>query len=63
MNFELLKCKNCNLIYANKIPNFMKIKKLYNETIYPSRQQALDASTTYFKYLKKNLKIKKKIMH
>jgi 2-polyprenyl-3-methyl-5-hydroxy-6-metoxy-1,4-benzoquinol methylase len=60
MNFELLKCKNCSLIYANKIPNFMKIKKLYNETIYPSRQQALDASTTYFKYLKKNLKIKKK---
>jgi len=60
MNFELLKCKNCSLIYANKIPNFTKIKKLYNETIYPFRQEAFDASKTYFEYLKKNLKIKKR---
>jgi len=60
MNFELLKCKNCSLVYANKIPDFTKIKRQYNEAIYLSQQEALDASKTYFEYLKKNLKIKKR---
>lgn len=60
MNFELLKCKKCSLIYANKIPDFIKIKNLYNETARPSQQEAMDASKTYFEYLKKNLKLKKR---
>jgi ubiquinone/menaquinone biosynthesis C-methylase UbiE len=60
MNYELVKCKKCNLIYASKIPNFTKIRKLYNETSYVSEQDSYDASQTYFKYLKKYLKIKKR---
>ena len=60
MNFELVKCKNCSLIFANKVPNFKEIKKLYNETSYVSKQDALDASKTYFKYLKKYLKTKER---
>jgi 2-polyprenyl-3-methyl-5-hydroxy-6-metoxy-1,4-benzoquinol methylase len=58
MNFELIKCNKCSLIFASKIPNFKKIKKLYNETGFGSEQDALDASQTYFKYLKTYLKLK-----
>ena len=58
MNFELVKCEKCSLIFANKIPNFKKIRKLYNETDFVSEQDALDASQTYFEYLKGNLKLK-----
>ncbi len=57
MNFQLVKCNKCGLIFANKTPDFEKIKKLYNETDFVSEQDALDASQTYFKYLKRNLKL------
>lgn len=61
MNFELMKCKICNIIFASKVPNFTKIKKFYNDTSYISEQDALDASTTYIKYLKKYLSTNHKI--
>ncbi len=61
MNFELMKCETCNIIFASKVPNFAKIKKFYNDTSYISEQDALDASTTYLKYLKKYLNTKYKI--
>ena len=61
MNFKLMKCEICNIIFASKVPNFAKIKKFYNDTSYISEQDALDASTTYFKYLKKYLNTKHKI--
>ena len=60
MNFNLLKCNKCSLIYANSIPNFKKIKKLYYQTNFGSTIDAKDAAKTYYIYLKKYLKLEKK---
>jgi SAM-dependent methyltransferase len=52
MNFLLIKCKNCFLIYAHDVPSINKIFNLYKKSSYVSTQDANDAANTYFEYLK-----------
>jgi SAM-dependent methyltransferase len=52
MNFLLIKCKNCHLIYACDLPSINTIFNLYKKSLYVSTKDANDAARTYFKYLK-----------
>ena len=52
MNFLLIKCKKCHLIYANNIPSDNAIFNLYKKSSYVSSHDAYDAASTYFEYLK-----------
>jgi ubiquinone/menaquinone biosynthesis C-methylase UbiE len=52
MNFELIQCSKCSLIYSLNIPEFEKIYISYRDSTYCYVQDEKDAARTYLKYLK-----------
>jgi hypothetical protein len=52
MNFELIQCSKCSLIYSLNIPEFEKIYISYRDSAFVDVQDEKDAARTYLKYLK-----------
>ncbi len=52
MNFDLVQCSACSLIYSNNIPKFKTIYNFYKNSSFVDNQDAQDAASTYFQYLK-----------
>ena len=52
MNFELIKCSKCSLIYSLNIHEFEKIYISYRDSAFVDVQDEKDAASTYLKYLK-----------
>jgi ubiquinone/menaquinone biosynthesis C-methylase UbiE len=52
MNFELIRCSKCSLIYGLNITEFEKIYISYRDSAFVDAQDEKDAASTYFKYLK-----------
>ena len=52
MNFELIQCSKCSLIYSLNIPEFEKIYISYRDSAFVDVQDEKDAACTYLKYLK-----------
>jgi ubiquinone/menaquinone biosynthesis C-methylase UbiE len=52
MNFELIQCSKCSLIYSLNIYEFEKIYIAYRDSAYGHVQDEKDAARTYLKYLK-----------
>lgn len=52
MNFELIQCSKCSLIYSLNVPAFEKIYISYRDSAFVDVQDEKDAARTYLKYLK-----------
>ena len=52
MNFDLVQCCSCSLIYSNNIPQFNSIYNFYKNSSFVDNQDAKDAANTYLQYLK-----------
>lgn len=52
MNFELIQCSKCSLIYSLNVPAFEKIYISYRDFAFVDVQDEKDAARTYLKYLK-----------
>ena len=52
MNFELIQCSKCSLIYSLNVPEFEKIYISYRDSAFVDVQDEKDAAITYLKYLK-----------
>jgi ubiquinone/menaquinone biosynthesis C-methylase UbiE len=63
MNFELIRCSKCSLIYSLNIPEFEKIYISYRVSAFVDPQDEKDAASTYLKYLKRHFtKSSKKVL-
>ena len=60
MNFEMVKCNFCKLIYSSKIPNLKTITNLYSQSLFLSSLDSEMAARNYYHYIKKYLDFKKK---
>lgn len=60
MNYELIKCSDCDLIYAINIPDLNHLYGNYSNSIFSSKKQEEEAADTYFKILNKCVKFKNK---
>jgi len=58
MNYELLRCNSCTLIYALDIPEQNQVKDNYRNSVFVSSVDAEDASNTYFQTIKSKIKFK-----
>lgn len=60
MNYELIKCSECDLIYAINVPGLNYLYGNYSNSIFLSKKQEEEAAETYFQMLNKYVKFKKK---
>jgi len=56
VHYQIVKCKNCGLIYSNPILEAEKIEHLYKTSMLTYCQQTEDIGRVYAYYLKKDLK-------
>ena len=60
MNYDLIKCFDCDLIYSINIPSINYFYSSYNNSIFSSKKQEEEAAETYFQMLNKYVKFKNK---
>lgn len=53
IHYQIVKCKNCNLVYSNPILSYSTIEKLYKKSRFTYGDFESDLSETYLRYLKK----------
>jgi 2-polyprenyl-3-methyl-5-hydroxy-6-metoxy-1,4-benzoquinol methylase len=59
-NFKFVVCKNCSLVYSVEFINAKQLKKFYEQSVYKSLEDEIDAANSYFKKIKKIIKFPNK---